>query len=69
MCNGPHLPASRTVSPEILCNTQHCSAVLLTVFATDCCLHVLIPGKYDVHADEGPKDNVKIKFEESGDVL
>jgi hypothetical protein len=26
-----------------------------------------MPRKYDVHANEGPKDNKKIKFEESGD--
>ena len=68
MCNGPHLPASRTVSPYVLCNTQHL-AIFLKVFVTDCHLHVLMPGKYDVHGDEGPKDNRKFKFEESGDVV
>jgi hypothetical protein len=44
-------------------------AVLLTVFGTDCCLHVLMPGKYDTPADEGPKDRRKITLEESGDVV
>jgi hypothetical protein len=41
---------------------EHCSAVLFTIFRTNCCLHVLIPGKHDVHADEGLEDKRKIKF-------